>query len=42
MDGGWWACLGGIDRHLFVNESHSQINYVGTLPEFWSQHEGSD
>ena len=41
MDGGWWACISGADRHLFVNESHSAIDNVGAEPEWWFKYEGS-
>ena len=41
MDGSRWAYLGGADCHLFVNESHNQISYVGTKPEWWFEYEGS-
>jgi hypothetical protein len=41
MDGGWWSSHSDIDRRLFVNEIHSQINNAGTKPEWWFKHEGS-
>jgi len=41
MDGCWWSCLSSANSHLFVNESHSAINYERATTECGFELEGS-